>query len=254
MTLNIKEFILIAIAIIMVLLFFLLARPIEQQQSYHRFADKRTFLGVPNCLNVISNIPFVIIGLMGGIYVVILIARGGGFASLISYMIFFAGVFLTGFGSVCYHLNPNNETLVWDRLAMTIVFSGFFCLVLSEQISVTAGVALLLPLLILGLFSVFYWKWTEDRGRGDLRLYGVVQFLPLLLTPLILVMYDGPADFMFYIVALLICYLFAKLFEALDSILYSFGNMVSGHTLKHLFAAAGAFCPLLMLYARGMPG
>ena len=254
MGIDTKDLILIAITIIMVILPFLLLKPIQQPQSYHRFADKRTILGIPNCLNVLSNIPFVVVGLIGGIYVGILIVRGGGFASLVSYMIFFAGVFLTGFGSGWYHLNPNNDRLVWDRLPMTIVFTGFFCLVLSEQISIMAGVVLLLPLLILGLFSVFYWKWTEDRGRGDLRLYGVVQFLPMLLTPLILVMYDSPADFIFYIVALLICYLFAKLFESLDFILYSFGNMVSGHTFKHLFAAAAAFCPLLMLYSRGMPG
>lgn len=39
--------------------------PLPQSQQYHHFADDRTFLGVPNGLNVISNLPFVIVGVWG---------------------------------------------------------------------------------------------------------------------------------------------------------------------------------------------
>ena len=37
---------------------------------------------------------------------------------------FFLGLFLTGFGSGYYHWEPTNDTLVLDRLPMTILFAG----------------------------------------------------------------------------------------------------------------------------------
>ena len=110
----------------------------------------------------------------------------------------------------------------------------------------------ILPLLLLGLFSVVCWIRTERQGRGDLRLYGLVQFLPMLLIPLIMVMYNAPESYIPYVVALLIFYLIAKVFELLDSVIYSWSHFISGHTLKHLFAAVGTFCLLLMLHGRGV--
>ncbi|MBE9504393.1 MAG: hypothetical protein IME96_09480 [Proteobacteria bacterium] len=198
-------------------------------------------------MNVLSNIPFVIVGLMGIVIVGHIIMEWENVIILLSYLTFFAGLFLTGFGSAWYHLKPTNETLVWDRLPMTIAFAGFFCSVVSELVNPIAGIILLIPLLLLGFFSVVYWIWTERRGRGDLRLYVLVQFLPMLLIPMIMVMYDAPEGYIPYIVALLIFYLIAKVFELFDSVIYSWRHFISGHTLKHLIAAVGAFCLLLLL-------
>ena len=40
--------------------------PVPQDPSYHQFADQRTLLlGIPNFWNVISNLPFVLVGAMG---------------------------------------------------------------------------------------------------------------------------------------------------------------------------------------------
>jgi len=39
--------------------------PIAQDPSYHQFADQRTLLGIPNFWNVVSNLPFVLVGTMG---------------------------------------------------------------------------------------------------------------------------------------------------------------------------------------------
>ena len=36
--------------------------PLPQPQAYHHFADNRTLFGVPSCLNVVSNVPFLQIG------------------------------------------------------------------------------------------------------------------------------------------------------------------------------------------------
>ncbi|HEX7249749.1 MAG TPA: hypothetical protein VF262_05120, partial [Burkholderiales bacterium] len=39
--------------------------PIPQYADYHRFADTRTFLGLPNFSDTASNIPFLLIGIAG---------------------------------------------------------------------------------------------------------------------------------------------------------------------------------------------
>jgi len=43
----------------------LILPPIPQDPAYHKFADSRVFLGMPNVLDVLSNIPLVILGLIG---------------------------------------------------------------------------------------------------------------------------------------------------------------------------------------------
>src|SRR3984957_8411077 len=39
--------------------------PLPRDQGYHDFADQRILLGVPNFWNVVSNIPFIVIGALG---------------------------------------------------------------------------------------------------------------------------------------------------------------------------------------------
>lgn len=246
-----KDLFLIFFSLIPVISLFILKGPLAQRDDYHRFADGRKILGLPYGMDVLSNITFVAAGL-AGIMILINIRNGGGqISGLSSYFTFFIGLCLTGFGSAWYHLNPNNKTLVWDRLPMTIAFAGFFSSVLSEQVSAAAGQNLLLPLLVIGLSSVIYWAWSEKKGRGDLRPYLIVQFLPMLLVPLILILYGAERTYWPYIALLLAFYVVAKIFEHFDEHVYSWGNIVSGHTLKHLFAAAGTLSVVIMLGRNG---
>ena len=106
-------------------------------------------------------------------------------------MVFFAGLLLTGFGSAYYHLEPNNERLVWDRLPLAGALMGLFAAVIAERIGVRAGLALLAPLVVVGLGSVLWWHGGEVRGHGDLRPYALVQFYPLVAVPLMLYLF-GP--------------------------------------------------------------
>jgi len=148
----------------------------------------------------------------------------------------FIGVFSTAYGSAYYHWAPANGTLIWDRLPMTIAFMGLFTMVLADRVDARWTKALL-PLLLVGVTSVWYWGWTEAQGAGDLRLYALVQFLPMLLIPLILILYRAPRrDFGCYI-GLICCYGLAKLLEYFDVSVFELTAMVSGHTLKHLAAA-----------------
>ncbi len=160
-----------------------LFQPIAQDPVYHHFADSRQYAGIPNFWNVISNFPFVVVGILA-LYCLVKRKPQGMFQELfINKLTFFLGIFLTGIGSSYYHLHPANETLLWDRLPMTISFMAFFSIIIGEMISLKAGKAFLVPLLVIGIVSVLYWHITEGKGRGDLRLYGLVQFLPMLLTP-----------------------------------------------------------------------
>ena len=165
--------------------------PITQNPAYHHFADQRRILHIANFFNVLSNLPFVIIGIMG-IRLVALRQATGGLAELQTmYLVFFTGIFLTGFGSAYYHFQPDNQTLVWDRLPMTIAFMALFSAIIGEYISVQLAQKLFVPLLILGITSVIYWHLTELDGHGDLRAYLLVQFLPILLVPLILLLFES---------------------------------------------------------------
>lgn len=219
--------------------------PIPQDPAYHQFADRRSIFGIQNFLNVISNIPFLLVGGAG-----ILTLRSRARASIVDelypvYVVFFASVTLTAFGSGWYHLAPGNPTLVWDRLPMTLAFMSLFALLIGEQISVPAAKQLLLPLLLLGAASVLYWAATETLGHGDLRFYALVQFLPLLLLPLMLLAYPSPFDRTGFFWGMIVLYATSKIFESLDQYVYQLGHVVSGHTIKHVVAA---LAPLLLLY------
>lgn len=162
------------------------ADPIAQDPGYHNFADQRVMIKIPNFYNVLSNIPFVIIGVMGMRLVLSGNASGGLVELKNVYLAFFAGVFLTAFGSAYYHYHPDNLTLLWDRLPMTIAFTALFIAIVGEYVSSRLALKLFVPLLLLGIISVIYWYITELNGNGDLRAYALVQFLPALLIPLIL--------------------------------------------------------------------
>jgi len=225
---------------------FLLSSPIPQDPAYHQFADGRAILAISNFWDVASNLPFLVVGLWGLAYV----RRHGSLVCIPglqpAYGIFFVGILLTAFGSGYYHLNPANEPLIWDRLPMTIGFAGLFSIIIGEFVSVRAARRILVPLLVVGVASVGYWAITEARNVGDLRPYAVVQFLPMLLIPIILVLYKPSIGSTKYFWLMMLFYLLAKLFEFFDAAIFSAGQIVSGHTLKHLFAS---MAPLTMLYA-----
>jgi Ceramidase len=208
---------------------------IPQDQSYHHLADQRTLFGVPNFWNVASNLPFIAVGAVG-------LWRFHRYAAT---FVIFLGVLLTGFGSSYYHWNPNDRTLFWDRLPMTLCFMAIFAVVIEERVSVRAGAVLIWPLLANGVFSLLLWRWTDD-----LRLYGWVQFFPCFALPLLFLLFPPKYTGTFYWVLALALYALAKLFEFYDRAVHSAGSILSGHTLKHLFAAAACFAVLRYFQAR----
>jgi hypothetical protein len=237
-------FIFVALSLTAIVVAFLFD-PVPQDPAYHLFADDRTLLAIANFWNVASNIPFLIVGGIGLAYLHNNTPPTITPALRPCYQIFFLGVFLTGFGSGYYHLDPGNGTLVWDRLPMTIAFMGFFAAIIGEYIKVDFGRKALVPLLLIGIGSVVYWAVTENSGHGDLRPYALVQFLPMLLIPLILILFGSDRMASRYVWLMIAAYALSKIFEAIDVPVYEIGHLISGHSIKHVVAAVA---PLILLY------
>ena len=227
---------------------------VPQPQSYHLFADRRNFLGVPNCGDVLSNLPFAVVGIWGLLFlqrtrVNIEAGRFLDAREIWPYRFVFVGLLLTAFGSSYYHLAPDNGRLVWDRLPMTITFMSMVAAVIIERINLRLGLWLLPVLLLVGLASVLQWYWSETKGLGDLRFYASVQAYSALVILLALFLpgrYTRRSDFGL----ILGFYALAKALEFFDTTIFTTLQVVSGHMLKHLAAAAAGFCILRMLQKR----
>lgn len=223
---------------------------IPQLPGYHGLADDRSLWGIPNLLNIITNIPFTLVGIVG----IRLLGKESALNVIVElkpcYYWFFTGIAGVGLGSIYYHSAPSNDTLVWDRLPMSVAFMSFFCIILGEYVSIKMAKSLSYPLLLAGVGSVLYWWFGETQGQGDLRIYGLVQYLPLLLMPVILLIYPatfshGNRHWIFYGL-----YGLAKVFEITDLQIYQLLGLISGHSLKHLAAAAGCAVFLRQLMIR----
>lgn len=223
-------YILLALAALIIISIVGASAPIEQNPDYHNFSDDREFFSIPNFWNVVSNLPFLIIGILG------LYKLQKEDIVRKQYVIFFIGISLVAFGSAYYHWNPTNETLVWDRLPITIGFMAMFSALISEFIHMQMGRRILFPAMVVGFLSVLYWVVAKD-----LSIYLVVQFFPMLATPVILIFFKSRYNMVMGYWLLLIAYVIAKVFEIYDHETHEVLGFISGHSLKHLFAALGIY-------------
>jgi hypothetical protein len=212
--------------------------PIPQDPAFHDFADQRTLFGVPHFWNVASNLPFLVVGGLGWL-------RAGRLASpplATHYRVLCAAIALVAIGSGWYHHAPSNAALVWDRLPMTVAFMTLFSALIADRISWFAGRALLWPLVVAGISSIAWWVRTEAAGAGDLRAYALVQFLPMILIPLILLLWREGSLAARPLWLALGAYALAKLFEHFDAAVFAAtGGVFAGHALKHVSAALAAW-------------
>jgi hypothetical protein len=210
--------------------------PIPQDHAFHNFADNTARAGIPNFWNVVSNLGFLIVGLLGFL---IALRASSPFGMKVTYLVLTLSVVLTGIGSAYYHLQPNNDRLVFDRIPMTFVFMAFLSAAISQAISRTWGLILLLPLICLGGCSVVWWHYTETLGSGDLRFYGLVQFLPMLVVPLIFILFPSKENRKIWpqFGWIIGWYTIAKILEQLDREILQFSQFISGHSLKHITAS-----------------
>ena len=218
-----------------------------QWAAYHAFADQRAWAGVPHAADVLSSLPFSLVGSWAWWR---LRQVDAARPSVRAWRCFAAALLCTGAGSAGYHWAPDDAALVFDRLPIAWACAALLCAFLAEQVdSRWARRDVLAALLLLATLSVVAWAMT-----GDLRAYLFVQGLPLLLVSAGLLMRlpraagAVPASAWW---ALIVAYALAKALELGDQTVFATIALVSGHTLKHLCAAVGAW---LLLRAVPAPG
>ena len=216
--------------------------PVSQPLDYHAFADARTMLGIPRFLDVVSNLSFLIVGAIG---LAIMALRPAAFASPAEkwpYYVFFVGLALTCAGSGFYHLAPDNPRLVWDRLPITTTLAGLLISQIGDRVNVRLANTLLLPAVVIGAASAWYWHVTDN-----LVPYLTAQIYAAVATFLIALLFRSRYTHGYYLYWAFAWFVMSKVFETYDQQTYRALGFVSGHTLKHLAAAAAglAICQML---------
>lgn len=248
---SVRWALVLSVTVATILMLFFLPR-ITQDQAYHHFADDRTLLGIANFWNVVSNIPFMFIGVCG----FILLRKQwkqdlfSDWYELVPYVGLFFGIFLTAFGSAYYHSYPDDGSIVWDRIPMTVIFMSFISIVLLERLGHKTGFWLFWLILLLGMGSVAYWRWTSIYGVGDLRYYAWIQFYSPVFVVLILYLFPEPFPPVSDIAGIFMIYALAKVCEYFDYGIYRAMHVFSGHTVKHFVAAASLLWVLIMISKR----
>ena len=211
--------------------------PIAQWTDYHAFADQTVWLGIPHACDVLSNLGFALIALWGLMRLAAgTVAPTYGAAG---YRLFLIALLLTAFGSGWYHLAPDNARLVWDRLPIALACAGLLAGVRGETHRRPSGVATFW-LSLFAVASVGWWHLTEQAGQGDLRPYILLQVAPMVLVPIWQWIGDAPAAERKAFGWALVLYAIAKWAELYDHQIAAVTAPLTGHTLKHLLAAAAA--------------
>lgn len=222
-----------------------LAPPLAQPADYHLFADQRSWHGVPFAMDVLSNLPFALLGIAGmlrlrGLQHGALDRAQCGLAAL-----FFAGLLLTAACSAWYHWRPDNAGLTVDRLGMVVAFAGLLGLGVAGRVSARAGVLTAMAALLFGPISAGVWAET-----GNVLPWAVLQFGAMALLLALAWVRPLPSALAVAWAIVILIYALAKVLELGDAVVYAWsGALVSGHTLKHVVAALAAWPVLRALKA-----
>lgn len=236
-----RAYVLVLVAAVVLVLAFVLP-PFAQPQGYHDFADKRAWLGIPNYGDVASNVMFLLVGLVGLSAIRTPAVRAMETAARHAYGLMFLGLVFTAFGSGYYHWAPSDARLVWDRLPMTVVFMPLLVATCAERLRWRSDLPLLV-LTLLGVGSVVYWKLSDN-----LLPYLLAQGGAILLILLALMLLPTPWTGRRLLFPALACYAVAFVCEKFDASIFRLTTgIISGHTIKHLAAAATFYFILRML-------
>lgn len=239
------------LAILFLIVIVYLLEPIPQRKGYHHFADQRSWLGIPNAWNVLSNIAIVIPGIFG--FFLLLLPGKMQFSDYRErwpWIGVSVGLILTAIGSTYYHLAPDDSRLIWDRLPMTLVFMSLVAALICERINIYLGLWLWPVLISMGFYSVLLWYTSEQAGNSDLRFYIGVQAFAILAT-IVMLFSSSPYDRNWDLGVVIIFYGLALLFDLFDHQVYRMlGGVVSGHTLKHVAVGLAGAWLIRMVYKR----
>lgn len=221
---------------------------VAQDAHYHAFADQRLLWGVPHALDVLTNLPFALAGVMG-LWALVRWLRGvagaerattAGLCSL-----FFGGLLLTAVGSSLYHWQPSDATLLWDRAGMLVAFAGVAGLAVAGRIGQRPAWVTALWMLGAGTLALRTWEAT-----GQFLPWAVLQGGGMLLVLALAWRAQRPAALHVSLAALIGWYALAKVLELGDHMVWEWTQgVVSGHSLKHVAAALAAWPVIAALNA-----
>jgi hypothetical protein len=212
--------------------------PIPQPSAYYAFADNRSWLGIPNAWNVLSNLPFLLVGLIGLVAMVKnreswLGRRVVDNAEHSIFVVLFFCTALLCFGSGYFHLLPDADRLAWDRYTVLLTMLPLSCAIVADRLDTRTAFMLVGPLILLGIASVIVWQLTDD-----LRFYAFMQFFPMVAMLVLLIALPSRYSHPRYLFLIMAVFVLSKAAEHFDRGIYAaFNGMVGGHALKHLFAA-----------------
>jgi len=226
---------------------------VAQTPHYHRFADQRSWLGIPCATDVLTNAFFALAGAWG-------LCRCGsdkcghfgqqGDVRRALAAVFFGGLVVTSAGSAYYHLRPDNLGLAWDRLGMALAFAGLLGLAVADRISARAGVAVLWTTLVAGPVAVWVWYLT-----GNLLAWSVLQGGGMVLILALACLQSVRGEKGLPLVSVILLYALAKVMELGDHWVFAWTQgVVSGHSLKHVVAAMAALPVLAVMHNRSPAG
>jgi hypothetical protein len=217
-----------AIAILIIAL----AVTITRGPEFHHYADTRTWLGIPNAGDVLSNAMFLVVALWSTHP-----AR--------------LGVAAIALGSGVYHAVPSDTTLAFDWLPIVLTLAIVNAVVIGDRAGARAGrhASILGP--AFAIAAVAWWVASGGTHGGNMAPYVAVQAVGIALPAVLVATTPGSIRLRFLLVGL-IAFAIARLCASYDrALLDAIG--VSGHSLKHVVAALAAGCALRALDDRNPP-
>lgn len=211
--------------------------PTQDRPDYFDFVDTASLLGfIPNWQNVLSNIPFLFIGIVG----IQWIRRNENSLKKnfnLAGIYFSVALLLTAFGSSYFHWEPNPQTLFWDRLPMALGFGALCSLITIDRLFPNLPTSIVNIICLLSLLTVINWGY----GNHDLRLYLILQFVGGFYVLLVTVCTKSNILKNQTVFVSLGFYILAKILEVYDKQIFHMIIVSSGHALKHLSAAISAY-------------
>jgi len=196
------------------------------------FADARHWHGVPNAMDVFSNLPFAVLGGWGLWHV----KASKRQPTVVCAELFFIGLLVTALGSTFYHLHPDIQRLAGDRAGMTVAFAGLIGLAVADRVSRRAAWPTAWLVLAAGLLAAFVHQRT-----GNVVPWALVQFGGMALVVALALLRPVGGDTGLRLFGVIAFYAVAKGLEMGDHVIFdATHHVISGHSLKHMVAALAA--------------
>lgn len=199
----------------------------------HPFVDARAFQGIPNALDVLSNLAFLAVGWW-------VWRRARTVAWPAAWRALAASMVLTAAGSAIYHWTPNPFGLLLDRLGMSATFAVVMAIAVAERWARTWALPAGMGVLAAGVASA-----ALDWSQAQVLPWAMLQFgglLCLCVAAAVRPVVVGPVVRWGMLIAL---YALAKVFELADAAVFDITQgVIAGHALKHLAAAAAVWLAL----------